>query len=68
MDALDQLENVVRNVVIGLAHEMAAAGTADELLPVDEMTVEKTPAGVIVKFIGRPVKRPKPRPKALDES
>ncbi len=54
MDALDQLGKIVANVARGLAVEMMAAQTDKDVLPLDEIVVEKTADGVKVKFIQRP--------------
>ncbi len=68
MDTLEQLRQRVHNATVNLALGMAANGMDEGVLPIDEITVKKTPDGVVVKFVDTPVKRPKLRPKSLDES
>lgn len=69
MTALDQLQILVSKVARGLALEMATAKTDQDVLPIDNITVEKTADGVTVKFVQKPALKKSPRPvKGGDES
>ncbi len=70
MTTLDHLRQRVLGGTMNLRNEMIAAGTDDELLPVDKITVKKTSDGVTVRFIEKPVTRKDKLsvPKADDES
>jgi hypothetical protein len=68
MDTLDHLRQRLLNGAMELRNEMIAAGTDEELLPVGDITVEKTENGAIVEFTKKSVKKPKKAVKAIDES
>jgi hypothetical protein len=69
MDTLEQLRQRVENASIALAHEMAAAGTDADVLPIGNITVEPTSDGVVVRFVKKkPMKRSSKPAKIPDES
>ncbi len=67
---LDHLERRMLNAAINLAHGLQNVGGFDDVLPIDNISVEQTADGVQVHFIEKPGKGKKAsKPvKEVDES